>query len=424
MFAWIANIHEAFDFVSGTNDVIVIKHSNGVLQSSQFSVQTNASIIKRHHLGQSVHVYLNGLPTNLHMKIDSEGRCVFPGGGTKPTEEEISLLPVREGRNSLDFRVSGDILASAGLFCWKSSDKIVVVDIDGTITRTDVGGVLASSELGQSLGLVHSHEGICEVLSGIASSGYRLLFLTARPITRADATRKYLSQVGSEEQLNMPQGALVTSALGTFNTMTAVWKDIKAYKVQQLMQIKSLFGAALEEGETCFVGGFGNHDYDAASYVDAGCEKERVFIIDEDSVIRVEGSTVTYNGYPAMLPVLQELFPPTILLQGKKHRGSTVPISPIGGGTSNPFSVNKIPGAALLGEGIGKVWGNVTSTTNNMTTGMGNSLQTIPAVQSLSKVPVPELPKMPNMAIPDLLARGKPPDYNDPLTHGLVDRGE
>eukprot|EP00960_Hanusia_phi_P012023 350056-Hanusia_phi.AAC.1 len=78
-----------------------------------------------------------------------------------------------------------------------------------------------------------------------------------------------------------------------------------------------------------------------------------------------------------------------------------------------------------------------------MTTGMGNSLQTIPAVQSLSKVPVPELPKMPNMAvrmrflrrrggrrvltccqIPDLLARGKPPDYNDPLTHGLVDRGE
>ena len=36
-----------------------------------------------------------------------------------------------------------DILASAGLFCWKSTDKIVIVDIDGTITRTDVGGVSA-----------------------------------------------------------------------------------------------------------------------------------------------------------------------------------------------------------------------------------------------------------------------------------------
>ena len=47
MFAWIANIHEAFDFVSGTNDVIVIKHPTGELRSSQFSVQTNASIIKR-----------------------------------------------------------------------------------------------------------------------------------------------------------------------------------------------------------------------------------------------------------------------------------------------------------------------------------------------------------------------------------------
>ena len=29
-----------------------------------------------------------------------------------------------------------------------------------------------------------------------------------------------------------------------------------------------------DQGETCFVGGFGNHDYDAASYVDVVHERE------------------------------------------------------------------------------------------------------------------------------------------------------
>jgi hypothetical protein len=41
----------------------------------------------------------------------------------------------------------------------------------------------------------------------------------------------------------MPTGALLTSALGTFATMGAVWKDIKSYKVNQLfsMSMNQLF---------------------------------------------------------------------------------------------------------------------------------------------------------------------------------------
>ena len=68
---------------------------------------------------------------------------------------------------------------------------MVIVDIDGTITRTDAGGVVASrysvyllywykstntdaqhassSELGLSMGLGHSHEGVTEAMAAIES---------------------------------------------------------------------------------------------------------------------------------------------------------------------------------------------------------------------------------------------------------------
>ena len=39
----------------------------------------------------------------------------------------------------------------------------------------------------------------------------------------------------------MPTGALLTSALGTFATMGAVWKDIRSYKVNQLLDVQDLF---------------------------------------------------------------------------------------------------------------------------------------------------------------------------------------
>ena len=38
-------------------------------------------------------------------------------------------------------RIDEQIIASAGLFAWASHDKVVIVDIDGTVTRTDAGGV-------------------------------------------------------------------------------------------------------------------------------------------------------------------------------------------------------------------------------------------------------------------------------------------
>ena len=39
--------------------------------------------------------------------------------------------------------------------------------------RTDAGGVVASSKLGQTIGLGHCHEGVTDALASIESAGYR-----------------------------------------------------------------------------------------------------------------------------------------------------------------------------------------------------------------------------------------------------------
>ena len=40
-------IKGVFDFVSGANDVIVVRHPNGEVYCSPFTVQTNAAIVNR-----------------------------------------------------------------------------------------------------------------------------------------------------------------------------------------------------------------------------------------------------------------------------------------------------------------------------------------------------------------------------------------
>jgi len=103
---------------------------------------------------------------------------VFLDGTYVPPLDILETLPLKDDRNSLDFRVGTHILSNASLFAWKSTDLVVIVDIDGTITRTDSGGVLASSEFGQTLGLAHAHKGVCSCMSSVASAGLETLYPT------------------------------------------------------------------------------------------------------------------------------------------------------------------------------------------------------------------------------------------------------
>ena len=129
---------------------------------------------------------------------------------------------------------SGSVVrTAASLHLVSSSARIVVTDIDGTVTKSDIRGVLLPA-LGLSdwkhsgvVPLYHQvtapasssprHPDLCPQIS---RQGYTLLYLTNRAIGQADMTRDYIFSL-EEGGVAMPPGPVllqIDSVVGALQT--------------------------------------------------------------------------------------------------------------------------------------------------------------------------------------------------------------
>ncbi len=69
---------------------------------------------------------------------------------------------------------------------WRT--KIVISDIDGTITKSDVLGHLLPP-----LGWDWSHPGIAQLLTSIRANAYLVMYLSSRSIGQANVTRDFIN---------------------------------------------------------------------------------------------------------------------------------------------------------------------------------------------------------------------------------------
>ena len=84
------------------------------------------------------------------------------------------------------------------MYLWKWTDKVVISDIDGTITKSDV--------LGHVLPIISmdwAQYGVASLFNKIRNNGYQIAYLSARAIGQAPTTKTYLQSV-SQEDLNLP----------------------------------------------------------------------------------------------------------------------------------------------------------------------------------------------------------------------------
>ena len=104
----------------------------------------------------------------------------------------LSKLPLKEGMNNITFTVSSTLQGtqsiSGCIFLWNSDSKIVISDVDGTITKSDVMGHVAPLIVGSQW----SHNGVAQLFTNIHDNGYRMLYLTSRGIGQSSVTRSYL----------------------------------------------------------------------------------------------------------------------------------------------------------------------------------------------------------------------------------------
>jgi phosphatidate phosphatase LPIN len=107
------------------------------------------------------------------------------------TSDQIRSLNLSKGRNEISFVVSsryqGTHVLSSEIYLFDSDDKIVISDLDGTITRSDVLGHVLPY-----FGKDWSHKGVVKLFNKISEHGYKIVYLTARSISQSDQTKNYL----------------------------------------------------------------------------------------------------------------------------------------------------------------------------------------------------------------------------------------
>ena len=110
----------------------------------------------------------------------SEGRKQYRKVLT-PSSDMISHLNLQYGENLVEFKVKstfqGTQTLKGKIYMWDQTTKIIISDIDGTITKSDV--------LGQVLPMIGkdwSHQGVATLFTNIQKNGYEFVYLTARAI--------------------------------------------------------------------------------------------------------------------------------------------------------------------------------------------------------------------------------------------------
>jgi phosphatidate phosphatase LPIN len=92
-------------------------------------------------------------------------------------------------------RLQGVQTVEAHIFLWRADAKVVISDIDGTITKSDfLGNVMPL------VGRDWSHDGVAGLFASIASNGYHFMYLTSRAIGQVRMRDAF--SIRADESLN------------------------------------------------------------------------------------------------------------------------------------------------------------------------------------------------------------------------------
>ena len=260
---------------------------------------------------QSSLIAENDLKTNLITlnEVITEGKRITEGDkifkqkykSFFPSSNQIKKLELKEGPNEIVYVVEsttgGIQTLKSHIYLWKSTQKLIISDIDGTITKSDVLGYIFPL-----FGKDWSHEGVTDLFTNLYKNGYKIIYLTARAIGQSTMTKNYLIQ----EKKTLPPGPMLMSPDGLFSALKReiIQRKPHLLKIPLLTEIKNLF----PENTKPFYAGFGNRDTDAIAYRYLDIPLNNIFIVDPNSeVIQLGKEEIT--TYKDINNELEKYFP-------------------------------------------------------------------------------------------------------------------
>ena len=289
-------------FSSEALDIIGVKQPDGSLKLSELFVTFSEGTISKisNFFGGSkkkatvTKVEINGVTLNSLLSLNTNLDVQPTDGEMIALANEINSQNLNvNGKYKVQFLADNLDPVVSYLVMMDYNAKLIVSDIDGTITKSDLRGHLLNY-----LGIDWTHPGVAKLFTALYKNGYRLIYLSARPKAMVDITRKYINGV-SQDQYRLPTGPIITNDADFLSAtyLEVIKKRPQDFKIQCLKKIFSLFAPG------AFKYGIGNKDTDSLTYFNLDLTKEQVIIINKESVL-VSPESLKGKTYEQLIDVL------------------------------------------------------------------------------------------------------------------------
>jgi len=247
-----------------------------VYKSDHVQVTVNGKNVPelRAFIGEEQFLYFYDTETGLHARTPS--CAVLAKFGLKPGKNTVSCI-----------HFGSNLFKEFNIWRLHSADSLIVMDIDGTITKSDITGYIQTVYMGM---FSHVHDGIVPFLNTLKERyNYTIVYLTARPLIHQRETRLLLEGIKDSTGRTMPDGPLFPSK---DKLLAALYREVISkttvkMKSGVLSEINRVFRRAGCTRITPFVLGVGNKENDAFAYNLAGLNAENILLIDKSSRIEV-----------------------------------------------------------------------------------------------------------------------------------------
>uniref|UniRef100_A0A672IXA4 phosphatidate phosphatase n=1 Tax=Salarias fasciatus TaxID=181472 RepID=A0A672IXA4_SALFA len=220
------------------------------------------------------------------------------------TSKQIHLK-LREGANKVVFSVTtqyqGTCRCEAAIYLWNWNDRVIISDIDGTITKSDALGHILPQ-----FGKDWTHKGIAKLYHKIHENGYKFLYCSARAIGMAAITKDYLHWVNDRGTV-LPKGPVLLAPSSLFSALhrEVIEKKPEVFKVACLSDIRDLFNP----GRQPFYAAFGNRTNDAFAYTQVGVPEARIFTVNPKGELIQEKTKGNKSSYCHLGEAVDHFFP-------------------------------------------------------------------------------------------------------------------
>jgi len=284
-----------YDISTGANDVIIVKQKDGSIKASPIEVYIKVSSQMRRKVSSTK----TGVMSKIQLGENDENLigCKYIQSSDLQYDDIVISFDISENLQHLqtldlyDINFGAEINQSYfivnelniripfSVYVFSQDDKVVVSDIDGTITKSDTRGFF-----GGALGYKVYHENVDTFLRGLNENGYKILYLTARTLRYMSYTKNYLFEKIAEHNVNgagLPRYPVL--CISQEFAVAALADESQAIlgKSSTLNNVLSLF----EDPSATFVGAYGNKSSDAEAYKNAGISPNKTFIINKQSDI-------------------------------------------------------------------------------------------------------------------------------------------